>query len=126
MLGGPRLLPTGKCEEKMTIYNAAYIAIFLGFIRKIVNKVTEDFGEGHIPYFNVDSEGCFCICVDDFCLGYSYDLTDARRIVREITEAIPMFSGRMKIVEDDGMEVADWRDIPGVTEVEMRVFRKIL
>ena len=110
----------------MTIYNAAYIAIFLGFIRKIVNKITEDFGEGHIPYLNIDSSGCYCICVDDFCLGYSYDLDDARRIVREIVEEIPMFSRRMNIVEHDETSVSDWRDIPGVTEAEMRVFRKIL
>lgn len=110
----------------MTIYNAAYLAITIGFIRKIISKVTEDFGEGHIPYFNVDSEGCLCICYEDYCLGYSYDIEDARKLVRQLTEAIPRFSGRMKIIEDDGMNVADWRDIPGVTEEEMRAFRKIL
>lgn len=110
----------------MTIYNAAYLAITIGFIRKIINKVVEDFGEGHIPYYRVDSEGTFCICYEDYCLGYSYDMEDARNLIRQLSEAIPRFSGRMKIIEDDGMNIADWRDIPGVTEAEMKIFRKIL
>lgn len=108
------------------VFNAVYAGIFLGFLRKILAKVTEDFGEGNIPFYKVDSEGCYCICFLDYCLGYSYDLEDARKAVRRLVEAIPRFSGRMRLVEDNDMNIADWRDIPGVSEDEMHVFRSVL
>lgn len=86
------------------IFNAVYAAICLGFLRKIMDKVTEEF-KWEIPYFRVDDSGCFNILIDETPVAYSFDRRKAVRLASHIEHEFPQLAGRMKITEDEAAEV---------------------
>lgn len=87
-----------------TIFNAVYAAICLGFMRKIMDKVTEEF-KCEIPYYRVDDSGCFNILIDETPVAYSFDRLKAVRLANHIEHEFHQLSGRLKITEDDDAEV---------------------
>lgn len=85
-----------------TIFNLTYIAIALGFARKIIDKCTYEAREG-LPVEHNDSEGCYCLCCDNLCLEYSHDRFALLLMGNELIREIPKMKGHMKLVEDDNM-----------------------
>lgn len=86
----------------INVFNLSYIAIALGFIRKIIDKCTYEAREG-LPVEHNDSEGCYCLCCDRVCLEYTHDKFNLMRLGNELIREIPKLQGHLKLVEDDNL-----------------------
>lgn len=126
MLGVAGLYATTNSEEtemKM-IFNAIYTAIFLSFLRKITDKVTEEF-KWEIPYYRVDDSGCFNILIDETPVAYSFDRRKAVRLASHIEHEFPQLAGRLKITEDEDSEV-EYSMIRGLDAYERKRLSEVI
>lgn len=99
------------------IFNLTYIAIALGFARKIIDKCTYEAREG-LPVEHNDSEGCYCLCCDNVCLEYSHDRFALTRMGNELMREIPKLAGKLRLVEDDQMCSCSACQIPNLSQEE--------
>ena len=108
-----------------TVFNLAYIAISLGFIRKIIDKCTYEAREG-LPVEHNDSEGCYCLCCDNVCLEYSHDKFSLLKMGNELIREIPRLKSHMKLVEDDNMCSCSAETIKFLTPTEQAMADAII
>jgi hypothetical protein len=86
------------------IFNSIYLIIFLTFIRKTLNKITEDFSS-EFPIFNVDASSCWNLMVDDDVVAYSFSKMKVSRMAHALVEECPELKHRIKLVQDEDGEI---------------------
>lgn len=92
----------------MKLANAAYLAIFINFLRKIVDKLKVE-ENGDIPLY-VDSPcGEYCVVVRDCGIYWSCEKRNARLVAAAIIETCPHLKGDVSIIESEDIDCdADW------------------
>ena len=81
-----------------TIFNAVYVAIFLQFVRKIVDKVKVSVTHD-IPVKHLDNSEEFYVTVNDEYFTWEESREDAMMFCWSAIAKCSTLSGKMKIVE---------------------------
>lgn len=102
---------------------AAYLAIFLYFIRKINDKLITSF-ELDIPLISNDCEGCYVVVVGCSPVYASYQKSLARELAVDIKRALPKAS--VSIFEDETLDSDPGLEDTGLNVHELNVLQHIL
>ena len=97
------------------IYHAIYVAIFLGFIRKVVDKVRVPFMIDLKVEHNDDSDE-FYVLVNDIAFYWTSDLDDAKMFIYSACSRCRSLCDKLKIVETSvEFALMSSESIPGLT-----------
>ena len=108
------------------LFNMTYIAIALGFIRKIITKCTYRAQDG-IPEEQHDTEGCWCLVYNySVCLEYTRNKAKLIELGNEIMKAVPKLKGHFSLIEDDDMGTDSVEEITVLTQGEVQVVRHLI
>lgn len=100
------------------IYNAIYVAIFLAYARKILDKCTVAFNlTVHVENRNSEADEYF-IFVNDNPFYWSNDPDEVKAFYYTACSRAPSLAGKMKIVQDDKEYALRSSDSCGVTPEE--------
>lgn len=92
----------------MTVQNATFLAIFLHFVRKIVDKVrVEKYSD--IPLYVDRCCGEYNVVVKDCGVFWTCEKHKARLVAAAIIETCPRLKGDVSIIESEDIECdVDW------------------
>lgn len=83
-----------------TIFNAVYVAIFLAFARRIIDKVQVAFNVD-IKLDHDDNSDEYFVFVDDTPIFWQGDLDEARAFVYSACARCPSVGRKLRIVESE-------------------------
>lgn len=109
----------------MTLANAAYLAIFLNFIRKILGKVKVE-ENGDIPLYVDKACGEYNVMVKDTGVYWTCNKHNARMVAAAIIETCPRASGGTYIIESEDVECDLDQLLPYVDGSEWYRIRRVV
>lgn len=105
--------------------HAVYLAIFLAFCRKVMQKVHVDVPE-NLKAFSNDSSGCWNVCLYSAPIAYSYDKGNAMLLAAAIMERFPAYSKWIGLVEDEDLDTYAPGMIPQIRYDDHMVIKNLI